>query len=716
MRAAAGDLGRHWLSTDGALWLHILKTITAVLLAMSMSMLLDLSQPRIAMITAVVLMQPLAGMVLAKSLYRLAGTALGMVAAVVLGALFVQEPGLYLAGLTVWVAGCTALAVRYRQFRWYGFVLAGYTAALIGVPLVEHPHDLLLAALNRAAEVTLGIICSSAVSALLMPMRATDTLAHALLRREKTFRALAASVLERRVERHGFERRFAELVDDIVGLEAARKFVAYEAAAKRDQTRRLARLNSEFMDACARLHAMHQLLRRLGIGDSHHVIDALTPHLTELAGLLTALDTADNPALAKDAASFAAHLRHFQRHLTTQLQADRYALDGNPPSLLADFDTASELLSRFVDDLIRHAATLAAWRDDKPHSQSDRIPARYENRTQGIVVAATFVRTAAIVASVGWFWIATAWTSGGMAVIATTLTCGLCSTSARPAQLAAQMAAGAALSVAVAYLLLCRVYPAIDGLPLLCAVLAPLIGVGVFIGSRRHAAGYGTGFLVFLCLLAGPDNVIAYTPDTLINNGVAVIAAMAVTAIGLAVVLPPQTPWLVRRTLRTLRGQIALACTGPLDRLNQRFHSSTHDLMFQLRALLSARSRKHRDAVRWTLATLEIGHAMIDLREALARVHADGDTHDPMATVVARLALAVVALFREPGELSALDAIDAVNRALDAAHAYVPLETRQHSKRHLQRDMRRIVTSLHFIRAALLDRDAPFSQNRRTFR
>ena len=257
--AHSGD----WANSDGLIWLHLLKTVTAGLLALGIAMLLDLPQPRIAMTTVFVLMQPFSGMVLAKSFYRILGTAVGTVAALVLGALFVQQPELYMLGMIGWVSACIAAAVRYRHFRWYGFVLAGYTAALIGIPNVTAPHDLFLAALTRAAEVAVGIVCSSAVSALIVPQRSSLALRRALQIRYANFTAFAADVLGRGIERGQFERRFADLVDEIVGFEATRTFAAFEDPAMRSRSQHLGRLNGEFMDACARLHALHQLLKRL---------------------------------------------------------------------------------------------------------------------------------------------------------------------------------------------------------------------------------------------------------------------------------------------------------------------------------------------------------------------------------------------------------------------------------------------------------------------
>ena len=54
---------------------------------MGIAMLLNLPQPRTAMTTVFVLMQPFSGTVFAKTVYRIIGTVVGMIAAVVLGAL-----------------------------------------------------------------------------------------------------------------------------------------------------------------------------------------------------------------------------------------------------------------------------------------------------------------------------------------------------------------------------------------------------------------------------------------------------------------------------------------------------------------------------------------------------------------------------------------------------------------------------------------------------
>ncbi|WP_211625401.1 FUSC family protein [Paraburkholderia domus] len=691
---------RDWANSDGLIWLHLLKTVTAGLLALGIAMLLDLQQPRIAMTTVFVLMQPFSGMVLAKSFYRILGTAVGTVAALVLGALFVQQPELYMLGMIGWVSACIAAAVRYRHFRWYGFVLAGYTAALIGIPNVTAPHDLFLAALTRAAEVAVGIVCSSAVSALIVPQRSSLTLRRALHIRYSNFTAFAADVLGRGIERGQFERRFADLVDEIVGFEATRTFAAFEDPAMRSRSQHLGRLNGEFMDACARLHALHQLLKRLRLSGPSRIVDAITPYFRELSAQL-----APTQGMNADASRAVAGLRLFQASLPRRVRETRRPLEAASAESLADFDTAAELLYRFVDEWVRYSDTYGSLALRKPGA-GPRTAGRYVSRTNGFVVAFTFARSAAVMAIAGWFWIATDWPSGGLAVIGAALVCALTSTAPNASKMALQMTVGAVLATMTGYLFTCYVYPNIDGFPLLCAMLAPVLALGAFIASRKLSAGYGIGFSVFFCLLAGPDNVVTYAPDLLINNGIAITASLLLSALVLAVVFPADMPWLTERIKGDLRAQVVSACKDELPGLNQRFQSSTHDLASQLRMLLTRRSRRRRDALRWMLVTLEVGHAVIDLRNEAVHAGYVQALHSRWSSSLARTCDDLARLFERPDARRLEHALLSVRSATWIAQDI--LET-VHADRDRRHDLQRILSCLHFIRTALLDKDAPFN-------
>ncbi|MBN3763977.1 FUSC family protein [Burkholderia sp. Ac-20365] len=702
MLRAIVDASKDWTTTDGLVWLHLFKTVTAALLALGIAMLLELQQPRTAMTTVFVLMQPFSGMVLAKSFYRIVGTFVGMLAALLLGALFAQQPELYMLGITAWMGVCVAAAVRYRHFRWYGFVLAGYTAALIGIPTVMEPNGLFLAALTRAAEVAIGILCSAAVSALIVPRRSSIALQNALQSRHLNFTAFAVKVLDGAVERGMSERYFSDLVDEVVGFEATRAFAAFEDPGMRSRSQVLARLNHEFMDVCARLHALHQLRKRLRDNPSVQAMQATAPFFHELSQLLGA--SSERRFDSSDAARIAIRLKSFQATLPARMRATRRPLETDEPQCLPDFDTAGELLYRFVVEFIRYIDTYASL-ETNHNPARERPPVRYVSRTNAFVVACTFARTAAVVGAVSWFWIATNWPSGGMAVIGAALTCALTSSAPNPVKLALQMSVGAACATIAGYVVTCYVYPAIDGFPLLCVMLAPLLAAGTFFASRAKTAGYGVGFTVFFCLLAAPDNVVVYAPDLLINNGIAIVVSMLVTAVGAAIVFPVQMPWLIARIEGDLRSQVTLACAAPLTGLAHRFQSSTHDLMHQLRMLLPKRSRRHRNALRWMLVTLEVGHATIDLRNEIERATYAHDEHARWKPSLDRVTRDLAQLFEQPDrahtertQISVRAAMRVVQQVLEAVHA-------DREKRH---DQQRILSCLHFIRTALLDKNAPF--------
>ena len=166
-----------WARSDGVTWVYIFKVLVAAFLTLWLAMRLELPQPRTAMITVFIVMQPQSGQVFAKSFYRFLGTLAGSAVMVLLIALFAQNTELFLGALAIWVGICTAGATRNRNFRAYGFVLAGYTAAMVGLPALAHPDGAFMAAVWRVLEISLGILCSTLVSAAILP----QTVAHRLV-------------------------------------------------------------------------------------------------------------------------------------------------------------------------------------------------------------------------------------------------------------------------------------------------------------------------------------------------------------------------------------------------------------------------------------------------------------------------------------------------------------------------------------------------------
>ncbi|WP_207005316.1 FUSC family protein [Trinickia mobilis] len=692
-----------WARTDGATWIYVFKALLAAFLTLLIAMRLEMSQPRTAMATAFIVMQPQSGAVLAKSFYRFCGTLIGLVATLTFVGLFAQQPELFMMALAIWVGICTAGAARNRNFRSYGFLLAGYTAALIGLPAAQAPDGAFLSALTRASEVSLGVACAGIVSALVFPQHTGEQMRTTVRARFAAFAEYVSAAFAGHTDRTYIEQANARFLVDIVGFEAMRSLIQFEGPDARQRTGKLSRLNSEFMTASTRFHALHQLMQRLYDAGATEAISAIEPYFKEIAPLLT--KSGERAHSAADAQDTAGQLEAYQATLPRRVREQRAAFENRPDFPLLEFDTASELLYRFVDDMLKYARTYGslASAEAKPR---ERWIEHFEPKTNHIATLLAGVRGAIVMGVLSWFWLRTAWPSGTMLVSVAAAVCALASSSPNPTRTSYQMGIGIALSVVAGFIAEFGVYPHIDGFVMLCVALTPFLAFGVYLSTRRGLAGYGAGYLIFFCTLAGPDNVINYDPSSFMNDGIALVMSTIVAAIAFAVLLPPATPWLRNYLFADMRRQVLMACHGGLERVRSRFESGTRDLAFQAHSLAEDEPEVRRDTLRWLLAVLEVGNAIIDLRQELAMLPRDPRyaATMPWRKTVAKTREAITSLFSRPDAQRLDAALAATGDAIAAVQqTLVAFEPPRDERRQLQR----ILSHLHFIRSALLDPQSP---------
>jgi uncharacterized membrane protein YccC len=146
-----------------------LKSFAGAMLAMYLASRAGLPRPFWALMTAYVVAQPLAGAVRSKALFRFVGTLIGSTATVLLVPMLSNAPELLTLALALWVGGCLYISLLDRTPSSYAFMLAGYTAALIGFPSVETPLQVFDTAVARVEEIGLGILCATLVHSLVLP-------------------------------------------------------------------------------------------------------------------------------------------------------------------------------------------------------------------------------------------------------------------------------------------------------------------------------------------------------------------------------------------------------------------------------------------------------------------------------------------------------------------------------------------------------------------
>ena len=145
------------------------KSFTSSMMAITIAQWAGLPRPFWAMMTAYIVANPLAGAVRSKAVFRFCGTLLGCTATLLMVPALSSAPELLAIALALWVAVCLYVSLLDRTPRAYVFMLAGYTAALIGFPSVETPLLLFDNASARVEEILIGITCATLVHSIVLP-------------------------------------------------------------------------------------------------------------------------------------------------------------------------------------------------------------------------------------------------------------------------------------------------------------------------------------------------------------------------------------------------------------------------------------------------------------------------------------------------------------------------------------------------------------------
>ena len=182
----------------------------------------------------------LTGATNSKAVYRILGTLIGAAGTIILVPNLVNAPELLSLAIALWVGICLYLALIDGTPRSYVFMLAGYTVALLGFPVVSAPQSTFDIVVSRVQEIMLGIICASVVAMLVLPRSVASAVTAQADAWLAGARRLGADVLTGRgseQERDDERIRLAAVASEIdqlgrhLGYEAAfRKYRARPAA------------------------------------------------------------------------------------------------------------------------------------------------------------------------------------------------------------------------------------------------------------------------------------------------------------------------------------------------------------------------------------------------------------------------------------------------------------------------------------------------------
>lgn len=597
-RAASRELRQDW----GPIALYVLKTCVAATAALWIAFRINLPNPGSAMITVFIVSQPVSGLVLEKSLYRLMGTLAGSLATLVMISLFAQQRVLFMATIALWIGVCTACATRLRNFQSYAFVLAGYTSVLIGFAAVLHPEQALQITLDRVSVVSLGILCAGFASDGLFPQHLSAKLVTLVRGRSETLYRTLEEALLRPPPTAISESRHAELIASVFSFESSRSAAVVEDPETRSRSARLQRLNAQFMAVTSTLLALERKQGRLG--KDHPVTATLRPLAKQLCAAL--MPDGVPPRMALQAEHVMPALRAVRARWPEELAQRRAAI---PVSLYDDFDDDAQLLQQLATELIGYTETYAALRRTREtHARPGRP---YRPSIDPLLVLFNGLRAAAAMLATCAFWIATAWPDAIGAIINAAVFSALFGTSPDPRKAVYGLLIGFALGFLAALACGLWLLPPVAGFPMLMLCLLPFLVPGLIAQTQPKYAGMAIGYLILFAVCVAPENPMRYDAARLVNTGLAQILGGGAALLSFTILIPDRRLRSPTRLRLRLRAQLAELCQDPLRGLRHRFESATRDLLQQ------QRQPPAQEAVASVLAALELGHATLNLRRTL---------------------------------------------------------------------------------------------------
>ena len=681
-------------------WSFVFRTVAACFLAMAAAMHFHLDQPATSVLTVLIVMQPHSGAVLAKSAFRIIGTLAGCSAVLALFALFPQQRILLLLGLALWVGLCTAGAARLRNFQSYGFVLAGYTACIVGFPASENPQAIFAIATARVSEVLLGILCSAVMVEAAFSHRSQKDLLALSSQYFLQFGQFILATLTKRDAHEDVRAHYLRLIAGVSRLEMHSANAFFEAQESRVQYGALHSFTVNLMAASSSFRAFYHCLERLRRVEHHPAVASVDALLVHLAGVL---NIGGQPARSPgQALHLARHLHDERSHLNERLLTFRSTHSFDERQAL-DFDSLSSLLRIFLHDM--HACMLSYAAITSPRHATLLERVRFVPKTDILTALAAGLRAVVALLVVASFWIVSGWPSGGTATTFAAVLCALFASSPSPTRAVWNMGKGALLGAVSAVVCAFFILPLLDGFLLLCAGLLPFLMVGPWLASKPATAGMGGGYNIMLTGLIGPALVAQIIPDAVFNSVLARLFAMGVAGAIFATLLPSGGMWWKQRLLTGLCHSAVKAVTSRVATALERFESGTHDIVLQFTSNAATTPQEHAVMLEWAFIVSEIGRVTIALRRELRYF----PLSPSLAADVRHVVGAITALFTAPDReryecaLSRLDtAIETLSTEMDT----IEKDTRQHPR------LRHMRALLHTARLTLIDTDRVWTRPR----
>lgn len=539
----SGRIASPALLSDAHALLYSVRSFVAAMLAYYIALAIGLERPSWAIITVYIVSQTSVGASLSRSLYRLAGTVAGAGATVLIVPTFVNTPILCSVILASWISFCLYLSLLERTPRAYAFVLAGYTASLIGFPAVSDPGTVFNIAIIRLQEITIGIVCAALIHRYILPTRISGLFNSKLA---QTLQATRQRIADTLAGKSNAQSEPLHLALALQFLQGVSHHIPYDFAlsvpvrqARKALHDRLARLVIVNGELCDRLQAIAEMP-----ADMQTLLD-------DVQAWLTCDDTGKRKKTADALQQRSAQLA--QRHAAQALTFEE-ALRVNFLRYIVELMTLLQQCER-LSDAIHHAKSA-------PIQAEDHAAKGYVFHRDALSAARTALGAFVIILGGCLLWIYSAWPDGGTAVSILGVCCTLFGSFDTPAPHIVKYIIGSVWGVLISLIYSFALLPPLSDFPVLVAALAPVYLLAGSLQARPPTTFMAMGITLTLPVLC--ELGARYSGDfaDAANTAIALFFATGFAVIGMSLLQTVQADAAINRLLKLCQRDIRRSVNG----------------------------------------------------------------------------------------------------------------------------------------------------------
>lgn len=528
--------------------LFSLKTFTAAMVALFIALCFDLQNPYWAVTTVYIVSTPLSGASTSKAVYRLLGTAIGGTMTVILVPNLVNSPELLTFAISLWIAVCLAISLIDRTPRSYVFMLAGYTAALTGFPIVDTPDIAFTYCAARVIEIGVGIICAAVVSRVLFPKHVGPLLSERIEKWLKAVAALTADSLQRSETDRGLSSNLMALAAEAVDLKGFTTHVAYDTSNQRDAAGVARLLQRRMVVLLPIISALSEATLKLRQRDD--VLPKLSAVLTEASTWMESgqpLTPDKREVLLGKLASAqteAASVRHADRTVTEYLI-----------SRLRDLIQIWSDCHSLSEDLISGSRQKLRWDRFGP----PKVWIKHNDYRMAIQSGLSAMLSTCLASA---FWISSGWAQGGVAAMMAGVLCCIFSTMDDPIPAMKGFLIASLVAVVGSIIMEFALLSDVDGFVPMVAMLGLFLIPSGTLMARPKTAIAGLGFSMLVPTMITLQDRLNPDLESFANSNAAIIVGFVIACCSTALVRSVGAEWSARRLLQASYADIAVTASS----------------------------------------------------------------------------------------------------------------------------------------------------------